>query len=125
MPDLIYVTAGNTFEVLKYMRDQGIDRYIREVMDRKPDAVYIGSSAGAVIAGKDIELAADFDANFLGMTDFTALGLFDGTIIPHYTREELRQYLSHTEKTITSRYRKIYSVSNEEIIGMKWKRGET
>lgn len=45
-----------------------------------------------------------------------ALGLFDGTIIPHYTSQELKKYISNTEEHILSRYSVIYSVSNKEII---------
>ena len=81
--DYVYVTEGNTFEVLKYMRDNLFIDYIKVLM-KNENSTYIGSSAGAIIAGTDIMLARDFDSNFVGMIDFTALELFDGTIIPHY-----------------------------------------
>lgn len=58
------------------------------------------SSAGAIIAGTDIMLARDFDSNFVGMIDCTALGLFDGTIIPHYEPENLQMYIQNTEEHI-------------------------
>ena len=65
-----------------------------------------------MIAGTDILLAQDFDRNFVGMTDFQALGLFQGTIIPHYTKEDLSCYLSRTSEELTGRYEEIYSVGN-------------
>ena len=71
---------------------------------------YIGSSAGAMLAGADIMLAGDFDINFVGMTDFTALNLFDGTIIPHYEPEYLENYIRNTEAHVINRYSKILSV---------------
>ncbi len=115
IPDYIFVTEGNTFEVLKYMRDNELVDYIRSLM--KGGAVtYIGSSAGAMLAGTDIMLAGDFDRNFVGMTDFTALNLFDGTIIPHYEPEYLENYIKNTEEHLINQYSKILSVSDEDVL---------
>lgn len=115
IPDYVYVTEGNTFEVLQYMRDNLLIDYIKVLM-KNERSTYIGSSAGAIIAGTDIMFASDFDSNFVGMIDFTALGLFDGTIIPHYEPENLQMYIQNTEKHILNRYSKILSVSNDEVI---------
>ena len=116
-PDFVYVTEGNTFEVLNYMRKLGICDYIRHlVYEDEKSFIYIGSSAGAAIAGSDIMLAKNFDSNFVGMFDYTALGLFNGAIIPHYTKENLNRYIACTEDHILERYPNIYSVGNEEVI---------
>ena len=119
IPDLIYVTEGNIFEILKYMRTEGIVDYIRRSFQANPGTIYIGSSAGAMISGTDIRLALDFDANHAAITDYTALGLFDGTIIPHYEPEELKRYISNSEKAWLRPYRKIYSVGNDETVIIK------
>lgn len=120
IPDFVYVGEGNSFLILKYMRDTGIVTYIQEIMRSNPNAVYIGSSAGAMIAGSDIMLASDFDSNDVRLMDFTALGLLDGTmIIPHYEKSELRRYITCTEKHILNRYKRICSVGNEEVIVMR------
>ena len=118
-PDFIYVTEGNTFEVLNYMRQHRLIEYIREMYSTNPNTVYIGSSAGAMIAGTDIMLAGDFDSNAVGMMDYTALGLFEGTIIPHYEPEQLERYLDETQDHIKNRYKQILSVGNTEVIVMK------
>lgn len=115
IPDYVYVTEGNTFEILKYMRDAFLIDYIKVLM-KNEHVTYIGSSAGAIIAGVDIMLARDFDSNYVGMIDFTALGLFDGTIIPHYELENLHMYIQNTEKHILNRYTRILSVSNDEVV---------
>ncbi len=125
IPGFIYVTEGNTFEVLQYMRVQGIVDYIREQFVNNPGMIYIGSSAGAMISGKDIMLAADFDPNYTGMIDLTALGLFEGTIIPHYEPEQLKMYLECTEEHILRRYDKIYSVGDKEAVVIKQISGRT
>ncbi len=117
VPDYIFVTEGNTFEVLQYMRENNLVEYIKEVM-KNGKTTYIGSSAGAMIAGSDIMLAGDFDRNFVRMIDFTALNLFDGTIIPHYEPEHLERYIQNTEEHILNRYSKILSVSNDDVVVM-------
>ena len=117
IPDFIHVTEGNTFEILKYMRDNGLVEYIKTVMENEK-VIYIGSSAGAAIAGSDVMLICDFDKNDIGLVDYKALELFEGAIIPHYEREYLRNYIRNTEEHIIKRYKRIYSVSNEEVLIM-------
>lgn len=118
IPDFVYVTEGNVFEILKYMRDNHFDEDIRVWM-QEGKTTYIGSSAGAMLAGTDIMLARDFDRNLVGMTDFTALNLFDGAIIPHYEPEHLENYIKNTEAHIIQRYPHILSVSDEDVLVMK------
>ena len=48
--------------------------------------------------------------------DFTALNLFEGTILPHYTSENFKIYLENIEPHILNRYETILSVSNEEVV---------
>lgn len=115
IPDFVFVTEGNTFEILDYMRKQFLIEYVRKLVKEK-DTTYIGSSAGAMIAGNDIMLAKDFDSNFVRMIDFTALQLFDGTILPHYEPENFKIYMENIEPHLLNRYAKILSVSNEEVV---------
>ena len=76
--------------------------------------VYIGASAGASVVGASIEELSDFDKNFVGMTDFTSLGFFDGLIIPHYEDEHLVRYIENSPG-ITEKYNNIINISDEEI----------
>ena len=92
IPDFVYVTEGNIFEILKYMRLEGHVDYIRNWYKKKKNAIYIGLSAGAMIAGTDVALASDFDSNYVGLTDYESLGLFDGIVIPHYEPDQLERY---------------------------------
>ena len=111
----IYVTEGNSFEILDFMKRNNLLDYIRfSVREKNTD--YIGVSAGAMIAGRDIQLAKDFDENRIWMTDFTALGLFDGTIIPHYTRAEFKRYIASTDQKMIKRYKKILSVGDGKVV---------
>lgn len=113
--DYIYVTEGNTFEILDFINRNGLAKIIKRIF-KSGNSVYIGSSAGAMIAGKDIKLAIDFDQNLTGITNLKALCLFDGTIIPHYTHSELKRYVKLTDNKALMHYRRIYSVGNGDIL---------
>lgn len=112
--DIYYCTEGNTFEVLSILRERGLDSVIKEGF-KKGNKIYIGCSAGAAIAGVSIEEVKDFDRNFGGMVDFEGLNLFDGIIIPHYTKSELKRYISNSPG-IEEKYNRILSVSNEKSL---------
>lgn len=114
-PDYIYVTEGNTFEILWYMQQSCLIDYIKEVMKRRDDIVYIGSSAGAMIAGNDILIAKDFENNPVGRMDFASLGLFDGVIIPHCGRDEFVAY-SNNNNQLLSTYANVLHVGNEDVL---------
>ncbi len=112
--DIYNVGEGNTFEVLSLLRERELDSVIREGF-KQGNKIYIGCSAGAAIAGVSIEEIKEFDRNFVGMVDFKGLGLFDGIIIPHYTKSELKRYISNSPG-IEEKYNKILSVSNEKSL---------
>lgn len=109
--DYVYITEGNTFEILKFLQDNDLLETIRDLVLRK-NAEYIGASAGAVLAGKDVKLALDFDKNKAGVTDYKALHLFDGTVIPHYTKENLKQYLRNSLRDSVDSYNCIYNIAD-------------
>jgi hypothetical protein len=112
--DFYYCTEGNTFEVLSLMRERGVDRAIKTGFDIG-NKLYIGASAGAAIAGTSIEEIINFDRNFSGMTDFAGLSLFDGIIIPHYTKTELKRYIKNSPG-IEDKYKRILSVANKGCV---------
>lgn len=113
--DYFYVEAGNTFEVLSLLRERGMDKIIKDAFKNGSNKVYIGASAGAMIAGRSIEEASSFDRNFVNMSDYKGLCLYDGVIIPHYTKAELKQYIKNSPG-IEKKYKKIISVANEKCV---------
>lgn len=112
-----YVTEGNTFEILKEIRIKKLAGLIkRSMLENK--ATYIGSSAGAMIAGIDVRLALDFDRGMENLDDYRVLSLFNGTVIPHYSKADFRRYIKNTDSEVFAGYDKIYSVNdNEALIG--------
>lgn len=96
------------------MRKLNIMQFVKETCEL--GATYIGSSAGAIIAGTDIRLALDFDSNFVGLKDYSALRLFDGTILPHYTEEQAERYKESADYEVISSYRHFYNVDNDNYL---------
>ena len=81
--DCIYVSGGNTFFLLQELKRTGADAAIvRAVQDGK---LYIGESAGSIVASKNIESvkAMDSSAKAPELTNFDALGLTDFYTVPH------------------------------------------
>lgn len=109
--DYIYCSEGNTFELLAHMKENGLIALAQKQF-LKGNCTYIGASAGAMIAGKDVKFALEFDKNSVGLTDLSGLALFDGTIIPHFTKAQLKRFLALTDDEEMHKYDKIYSVAN-------------
>ena len=93
--NLIWVIGGNTFVLAKAMTQAGFKAALLQanedrIAQRLPALMYAGYSAGAVVAGIDlqgIQLMDDPAVNPAGYdptTEALALGLIDDRIIPHY-----------------------------------------
>ncbi|MBE6543678.1 MAG: hypothetical protein E7675_04700 [Ruminococcaceae bacterium] len=88
--DIVYISGGNTFGTLKRIRDAGFEEAIRDYV--KAGAVYIGGSAGAHIASRDISHVEYYDDNNVGIKDYSGLGLYDGIFICHFSNDRARHY---------------------------------
>jgi len=83
--DVIIAEGGNTFYLLKYIRESGFDKALKLFLDK--GGIYLGVSAGSIVAGKDISCSSwkpEWDENTAGLDDFKGLGLVDFIIVPHY-----------------------------------------
>lgn len=84
--DMIYMMGGNTFYLLKKIRDTKFDIKLKEAINN--GIIYVGSSAGSIILGNIIELALPYDNNDVNLYDFTGLKIVDGIIVPHANRKQ-------------------------------------
>ena len=85
--DIIYVQDGNTFYLLKQMRKSGFDKIIKKLLKR--GIVYVGVSAGSVVAGKTIETSSwKADENKFGLLNLKGLELIKSNIFVHYKPED-------------------------------------
>ena len=85
--DVIYVQGGNTFYLLKYIRESGFDKIVKDLINQ--GVIYIGVSAGSIVAGPTIETAnwKHQDRNEVGLTDLTAMNLVSFNVFVHYGPE--------------------------------------
>lgn len=86
--DVIFVEGGNTFYLLKYVRESGFDEALKLFLDK--GGIYLGVSAGTYIAGLDIsptQWKHVEDKNIVGLKDSRGMGLVNFVIFPHYKPE--------------------------------------
>lgn len=87
--DVIYVNGGNTFYLLDWVRKSGFADYIRKLVEE--GKVYIGVSAGSIIAGPNIDISGwgpYGDPNTINLLDTSGLNLVSFAISPHFTETE-------------------------------------
>ena len=94
--EIIYVEGGNSFYLLKSVRESGLDKVLPDLLDA--GVIYMSSSAGSYIACPTIEMATwkhQDKYDHYGMTDFRAMNLVPFLMSVHYN-EKYRKLL--TEK---------------------------
>ncbi|NMC35974.1 type 1 glutamine amidotransferase-like domain-containing protein [Candidatus Beckwithbacteria bacterium] len=97
--DIIFVEGGNTYYLLKSVRDSNFEKVIKEKLSE--GVVYIGSSAGSYITGPSIIMSTFNERGFdrFGITDFTAMNIVPFLLKAHYTpdmMERLKKDFSNT-----------------------------
>ncbi len=89
---VVFVSGGNTFHLLRHMRESGFYDIIAKHVEA--GLVYSGSSAGAVVATPDIAYAASVDDPTLGGSHGTeGLGFVDRPILPHMDHPQFAPFV--------------------------------
>lgn len=117
---IIYVCGGNTFRLMKALRDTGADELVKEFC-QKSNGIYIGVSAGSIIVGQSIASAVSHDENKVGLEDLTALRLMNDVLIVHYEDAMYKEVLELEQnfpkvRTISDSQALIISGANEQLI---------
>jgi dipeptidase E len=84
--DVIYVEGGNTFYLVDKVRKTGFDKKIKEMVGR--GVVYVGVSAGSILAGPNVGITNPETHYDFGITDYTGLNLTDKVICPHFNKKD-------------------------------------
>lgn len=88
--DIVFVAGGNTFYLLKAVRESGFDTVIKELTEK--GVVYMGSSAGSYIACPTIEMSTwkkpGEEKEMFGVTDLTGMNLVSFLLKAHYKPEQ-------------------------------------
>jgi len=96
--DIIMVDGGNTFYLLKAVRESSFEKIIKNLI--KKGVVYVGSSAGSLIACPSIIMSTwsqKFDR--CGITDYRAMSLIPFLIKVHY-KPNMREMLKEKVKDL-------------------------
>lgn len=108
--DVIFFSGGNTFYLLEKIQQSKSAGVIRSLV--KKGKIYIGSSAGSVVAGPDIYPIKDLD-NFKAAPDikgYKGLGLVDFVVFPHWGGKRFK------ERYLGLRLRRAYNTRHKIIL---------
>ena len=98
--DLVFAMGGETFHILERVQKLGFKKEILKML--KGGAIYCGASAGSILAGKKIDIAAwgsEADENDIGLEDTRGLGLTDIAVYPHF-RKSLQKEVDEFRKKV-------------------------
>ncbi|HEX9804359.1 MAG TPA: Type 1 glutamine amidotransferase-like domain-containing protein [Candidatus Dojkabacteria bacterium] len=101
--DIIHMEGGDTYYLLEKSRESGFDKWIYEAV--RNGKIYTGSSAGSVIASKDI--SPIYKKDLEGDQGF---GLTDILVLPHWGSKSFR------EKYFSERIEKMYEIDSKIIL---------
>jgi dipeptidase E len=97
--NIIQVEGGNTFYLLKAIRETGFGQILKELIAE--GKIYLGTSAGSYIMGVTIDVSdwndATVDRN--GVSDFTALNYVPFLLMAHY-KDEKRDFVKEKMKNL-------------------------
>lgn len=119
--DIIYINGGNTFYLLYWIRKSKLDKYLSRFLDE--GKIYVGSSAGSIIAGPNIESAGwgeIKDENLVNLKELTGLNIVPFAISPHYTEAD-RLLLKKKSKLVDYPIIAINDAQAVQIIGNDYK----
>jgi len=113
--DIIYVSGGNTFYLLNELRKSRVWQAIKNAV--KAGKIYIGESAGAILAAPDTRYATPMDENSPNMSDFTGLNLVDFCVVPHFGCEPFTQATHEIMEKFGNLY-DLRPINNAEFIAL-------
>lgn len=116
--DVVYVCGGNTFVYLDRIKKTGLDKFIIDSV-KSGRSVYVGVSAGSIIAGPDISIAgwgSECDSNVINLEDLSGLGLTDIVVSPHY-HDELKAEIDDFREKYGYQ---VYEITDEQAIRLSY-----
>ena len=113
--DIIYVSGGNTFYLLNELRKSRIWQAIKNAV--KAGKIYIGESAGAIVAAPDTRYATLMDENSTNTSDFTGLNLVDFYVVLHFDCEPFTQATHEIMEKFGNLY-DLRPINNAEFIAL-------
>jgi dipeptidase E len=111
--EALFMGGGNTYALLKRLRESGLLPAIRERV--QAGMPYLGASAGSNVAGPTILTTNDW--NVVGLDRFDALRLVGFNINPHY--KEMDPAMASYSETRDDRIREYHVVNANPVAGLE------
>lgn len=114
--DIVYVAGGNTFHLLKVVRESGFDTLLTEYVNN--GGMYAGASAGALIAGLDISPVASIDEpeKVTGLVSTKGLAFIEIIPIPHYNMKDRASEIDTIREKFVSTFEIVLLTDDEAIV---------
>ena len=112
----IFIGGGNTYKLLKGIKDSGAFDKIRDYVLK--NGVVFGGSAGAIIFGKDLDSCNIDDANEVGLEDNSGFDMIGGySLLCHFTnRDEANTEINKKYLLKLSETKPVYALPEEDTI---------
>ena len=112
---IVFISGGNTFYLLQELKRKNLTSYLKERIEN--GLLYIGESAGSVIAAPDIEYASVIDDKTVAteLDDYTGLNLVDFYIVPHFEEEPFVESSRNTVELYKDKL-DLKLINNKEVI---------
>jgi len=111
--EALFMGGGNTYALLKRLRESGLLPAIRERV--QAGMPYLGASAGSNVAGPTILTTNDW--NVVALDRFDALELVGFNINPHY--KEMDPAMAPSSETRDDRIREYHVVNANPVAGLE------
>ncbi|MCX6793118.1 MAG: Type 1 glutamine amidotransferase-like domain-containing protein [Candidatus Falkowbacteria bacterium] len=100
--NVIQVEGGNPFYLIKYARETGFEKILKDLLAK--GLIYVGCSSGSHLMSPSIVLASlKKGRNWYGVSDFTAFAYVPYLVRPHYVKtmdDDLKKIIEETGKKI-------------------------
>lgn len=111
----VYVCGGNSFVLLDHMQKSGFIDHINKRVD--DGLIYIGSSAGSVVATNNIIYAGALDdPSKAHLESYDGLSLYNDAIIPHMDHDEFGETCSKLWRRMLEKGYQCQPLNDDQII---------
>ena len=114
---MIFIGGGNTFKLLKGIKESKSFKKLKNYIDN--DGIIFGSSAGAIIFGKNIKSIEIMDKNSVKLEDTKGFDLLNGkSLFAHYINY-IAKFTEEENKILIEKYTNFlvdYTINNENVI---------
>ena len=123
--DVVFISGGNTFYLLQESQKTGFIKIIQEKVEN--GLPYIGSSAGSVIAGPDLEPILGIDDVRLApeLNGYAGYILVNFCVLPHWGSDIFKKsYLTNNLEPMYKERTPLIALNNDqyvEVVGIQFK----